>query len=243
MPNLKRIILFASLSLAILGIVIAIMMGRKGGQEKEKTTEEVPAFPVESNFERINVPENEDVQGIKRIFDDYVKKDLGIIEKEKGYSQTQLVDENNRPISLDVFSKAVGIKINRNIRNILNQDDFVLVRCNDENSQSQRGIILNVKLFKSFPDLYDKEIEWMKEWEPTMLSDLHKVLFPNVAFDEAYLNKPLQFREGKYRYAEIELPDGMKSSINYNIVFDSIIITTSLPCLEKISLDCETPEP
>ncbi len=241
MSKMKKIIIFSSLFI-FLAIIIVMMIVRKNDQ-KEGDLIQTQTVPVADNFEKIYLKEKENEQEIKENFKEYVQKELVANEVEKGYSQAQIVTPSGEVVGLEMFSQAMEIKINRNIKNILNQNDFALVKCQSENGRNMQGIILNVKLFKSFPNLYEREKEWMREWERTILGDLHQILFPGIVFGESYLNKPLQFRDGKYRYAEVELPDGTRSSINYNIVFDSIIITTSLPCLEKISVDYETLEP
>ncbi|NTU67242.1 MAG: hypothetical protein HGB08_04990 [Candidatus Moranbacteria bacterium] len=145
-------------------------------------------------------------------------------------------DSNNGSVSLDRFSSAMGIKIDEHLSGLLKSDSYNVFSCKTTSGIRNIGIEINIKLLSGYKgDLYQDEVQFLRNWEVTMLPDLKSVLFPNVDFSQKYLEQELIFKDGKYRYANVELPNNIESSINYDIAGDSILISNSLECLEKAS--------
>jgi len=96
------------------------------------------------------------------------------------------------------------------------------------------------KIYRGFT--YDV-LDTMKVWEDTILPNLNTVLFPDIDFNEDSLNQKIEFRDGKYRYAEINLPGGEKGSINYDAIEYGIIVSVSPSCLDKVHPYYESVEP
>ena len=101
-------------------------------------------------------------------------------------------------------------------------------------SKKEYAVYFGYNVEKAYANLNPDTFTWMKNWEKNMLQDLHPVLFPGADFNQGDLNQNLQFRDGKFRYAEIKLPDGGASSINYYVSLNGVIITTSVSCMEKL---------
>lgn len=154
--------------------------------------------------------------------------------------ELRLVDKENQPVSLENFQEALGLNINSAVEGMVDGNFYSLISCLRNNGGYDLGIMLNIKHFGqsekvNYSTLLDQINEAMKGWEKTILKDLHPFLFPQEKFSESQLNQELVFREGKYRYANIILPSGWKSSINYQIFGDPVVITTSPECLNKVS--------
>lgn len=237
----KKIIIVGIIVVIVIIIAVAVFMlvSKKSQMTQTQPAPSPVAVQLPADPNASVATSSGDVEGTKDAFEKYVAAVPQTPLGEAGYKKTQIRDKNNQPVSLDTFSQSTGITIYPKIKNLLKSDDFYPVNCGKGTS----GLIVNAKLFNSYPNLYQDELAWMKEWEKDMLKDLHPVIFPDVSFSEEDLGQKVEFKDGKYRYAEVALPDGTKGSINYNIVFDSIIITNSLNCLDKISNDYLSLEP
>lgn len=239
----KIIIASAAVFLIIILLVILKVRSSSPKNEESKSSQpEISTLPEPSpNEEKATVDNSSNAVEIKNTFNDFSKETP---KSEDGYAFLRLVDKNQEPVSLDDFSKAVGMNVNPEIRKLLNPMDFNVISCSEKNGQNALGIVLNVKLFRGSykGDLYSDEQSFMRNWEKSLLADTKNVLFPGVNFSDAEL-KGAEFKDGKYRYTDVVLPGGSRQSINYTIVFDSIIIATSFDCLDKIATSFEALEP
>jgi len=248
----RRTIVITIIIIIVAFLVIAFIFWKKSGtpaEEQNGTKENTGAatlppaeeiykghLPVES------VKSADQPDYINQAVSDFNAKTLNGEDVSPGYQQAVLVDENKKIIPLDKFESAQNISINKKLKSFLDQDDFQIANCN---SAKAKGIalILNVKLFSNRPDISKEVAGAMKEWEPYILKDLHNYLYPDISFSEKQLGETLFFKQGKFRYAEVALSNGEKVSINYAIIFDSIIISNSPGCLDKIYESAETGEP
>jgi len=226
-------------------IIIAFVLALVFGWKKEETMLpssgiEIPSLPA-TDTKFINVENLNDKNEIRSAFDKYVAEasQANVSAEGKNYTKTQIRNKSGQIVALDGFLKSTDSTIYPKIWNLLKNDDYYLVNC----GQGNFGVMLNVKLFDDYWNLYQDELAWMKEWEKSMFKDMHSIVFSGIPFDQKNLDQRTEFKSGKYRYADITLPDGTKGSLNYNIVFDSIIMTNSQDCLKKVSDDCETLEP
>jgi hypothetical protein len=160
-----------------------------------------------------------------------------------GFQPIEFKDKSNQTISLGDFANATGIKINVGIKDLLRENDYFVFRCLESTNNIRYGIVFHVKLLDSNKNLPSDEAKWMKEWEKTIFKDTYKIIFPDINFNGAELNQELNFKDGKYRFADVLLPSGSKGSINYSIVGDYVIIAGSKECLDKVSDYVEPIEP
>ena len=150
------------------------------------------------------------------------------------FSWTDLNGNDKKNIPLDDFSQAVGLNVNSEVNPLLDKSKFDLFSCPSQITPKGIGLVLNAKLLPNYQgDLYKNELKFMKTWESTLFQDTQKVLFPDIAFTPEQLNQKPTFQQGKYRYAEISLPDGAKSSLNYAVLDDFIVIANSPDCLSQ----------
>jgi len=161
----------------------------------------------------------------------------------ESFKWTDFVGPNRKSINLNDFSQAVGLKINPGLTNLLDTSKFDLFSCPASDGIKNFGIALNFKLLPDYKgDLYKDELSIMSRWEPTLFQDTKTIIFPNINFSPQQLTQKLIFTNGQYRYAEISLPDNKKSSINYEIIDDYVVIANSPDCLKKASDEILAPE-
>jgi hypothetical protein len=147
----------------------------------------------------------------------------------------EVKDSQNQAVPLGQFSQAVGAKIDSQIGGILDAADYELLACNSANSMDY-GIIMNIKLLPDYQgNLYQDEVKFMKSWENSLFPDTARIIFPKISFTQDQLNQPVSFKDGTYRHASIVLPDKSNGSIQYSLVDDYVIISSSENCLKKAS--------
>jgi len=150
--------------------------------------------------------------------------------------------KNNEQVSLTDFSSAAEIKIDSRFGKFLDEYNYDRIVCKNSASGLDYGLVINNKLFDNYPSLQQEELVILKSWEPTMLKDLHKLLYPGTEFTEQELSQSLVFKNGKYRYTEVALPENKKGSLNYHVLVDSIFFATSLECMDQASQAIESIE-
>lgn len=152
-------------------------------------------------------------------------------------------DNKKDPVSLDTFSSAMGIKIDEHVRGLLERSSYDVFSCGIINGVKSVGMEIDAKTLANYKgDLYQDKVKFLKDWEKTMLPDLKNILFPEIDFSQKYLEQELVFKDGEYRYSNVELPNNMKSSINYEILGNPILISNSLDCIKKASYYIFTPD-
>ncbi|MFA5926180.1 MAG: hypothetical protein WC831_04555 [Parcubacteria group bacterium] len=153
--------------------------------------------------------------------------------ENKELKDIQFKDKEGNPIPLNDFEKAVGIKVDDQLQKYLKSGDYSFMVCSGKDGEENHGLLLNIRLLskeETFPDV----IKILSRWEPSMLSDLSGILFKNASLGESDLSKKMEFKDGKYRYAELTLENGKKISLNYVWVDDYVIFATSLECTDEI---------
>lgn len=155
---------------------------------------------------------------------------LGGLGTEK-FTYLRLKDEKGSEITLDTLRQGLGIGLPPSLQSLLNDKSYYLFACSENGNIQQHGIVLfyGVDTDKRTTTSYQDMIQW----EPTMLKDLHPLLFPSVSFSTDQLQQPLVFSEGAFREASFQLPDSTSGVITYSVVKGPIIISTSRDCLTK----------
>lgn len=139
--------------------------------------------------------------------------------------------DQNGLVNLSQTMQELGAQIPASFLPLLYEDDYRFFSCKKENGQIDYGISLHAG--NATGDIEKNITAQMRAWEPTMLKDLHNVLFPQALFPDIQLEQKLTFKDGLARYASVVLPDGTTSSINYEINNDIIYIADSLSCLDS----------
>jgi hypothetical protein len=243
--NKKTYIIIAVILLVIVvvAIVVLALNSPKVKNDEKKTTNEEQVSNLPTDIPKIDVLRVDNIDNstqIKNSYDSYASQDY---EKFKYYEADGISDvfapsdKDANLIPIETFLNSIDANINPKIKSIIEANYYGLFYCINEKKQKEYGIALdlNDKDPVKTKNNFDSAGDAMSVWELYLLKDMQNVLFPADKLNEAELNQSLFFKDGKYRYAEVNLPNG-KSSINYKVVGDSlnlIIIATSQDCVKK----------
>jgi len=230
---------------AVIVVVLAILLfswnyikekgqGSAGTDQANKNqTSSIPALDAAENIEVENLKNAQQIQESVAAFINSTSFSRAV--EGKNFAEFKYSDANGRPVSLDDFTKALNISVPPQLRIYLDPQNYSTIYCLD-NGVKNYGIFLNVGRFGTTEKFSYSFVEAaMKSWEKTMLRDLHYLLYPKDDLSEDQLNQNLNFNDGKYRFSEIDLPNGEEGSINYKVLGDPIVIVTSFECLNKVS--------
>lgn len=249
--KMKRKLIIVASIIAAVAIIFAIFLKFFVSNENQEIKNEnqastsLPVVPSQDNTIRVQDESNQNQ--IKESFEKYISQnvnDYPSYEKigiSKAYSMS---DKNGKLINLNSFLKSVGATINPKIKNLVGTNYYGFFYCPDEKGGKNFGVTF--ELGNSDPQklgsVNSEAKEAMRQWEPYMLKDLRTILFPEKNFSEEQINQTLVFKEGKFRYAEVVLPGGEKSSINYVVDIyppnhsssvNNVYISTSKDCLQR----------
>lgn len=247
--NIKKIIITLGI---ILILAAVLLMGLNWYRKADQTENEqnvgqnqnipVPALPA--GVGRVELVNISDPSEAKAAIENYAEKVIqgeNVSGAENGTvaKENYIVDKNGQMILFKKFSELAGFKINPELEQIIDEKKYSLFFCSEKNNKKNFGLIINIRRFsKDDEKINSQNMEnriqgGLRKWEKTVLKDLHSIIFPQINFSESQLNQSLVFKNGKYRYADIILPDGSLSSINYGNFGSPIVITTSLDCMEQ----------
>lgn len=239
LESLKKIIFVSVILLVLVAIVLSILAWYK--RSKDINTNQlaesqqemfVPSLPEGS--QRIGLKDIKNKEEIRAAFQRFAKESAIQDKVQEAYF---LNDKNQSP-ALDDFSSAMDLNVPNNLKELLDQERYQIFYCTNEETAKEFGFIVNIRRFSQNEAIdymtLDRRIKNnLADWEKTMLNDLHGVLFPKVDFNKDQLNQNVSFRNGKYRYAEVTLPDETRSSINYGNFGGPIVFSTSLECMDR----------
>jgi len=246
--NKKTYIILAVILIVVVAavlIVLALNSSNVKNNEKKTANKEqssnLPNLPAESPKNDVMRVENiNDTTQVKNSYDEYISQDY----KKFKYYETDGISDTYTPadkdvnrIPIDTFLNSIDASINPKIKSIVGANYYGLFYCVNEKKQKEYGIALdlNDKDSAKTKSNYSSAGNAMIDWEPYLLKDLHNILFPSDKLDDKNINQPLLFKDGEYRFAEVNFPNG-KNSIDYKVIGDPlnlIIITTSQNCLSK----------
>lgn len=254
--NKKIIISAAVLFVLTLTIVILNLMrsGTDGTQTGGGVEQPIGNLPIDDSGKpiadgqpgksfrdsAIRVEDRNNVSQIKNSFENYVGQNVNDFPNyiADGISQDYpLADKDGKLVDLELFFKSVDATVNPKLRGLIGSNYYGLFYCVNGNKQKEYGLALDAG--SSDPSKakteHDEAKSAMRLWEPYMLKDLRTILFPGINLEKKYLGQPVVFKDGQYRYAEIDFPSG-KKAIHYTVKdapTNRIYITTSQECLKK----------
>ena len=233
------------LIIAVVSVLLALNYPNVDNNEKNMVGEDqagnLPNLPVEiSQVEVLRVEDINDANQIKNSYDDFVSQDYKNFRHYEKDGISNLYSPSDKDINLvpiDTFLRSIGANINSNVKSIAGESYYGLFYCINETKQKEHGIALdlNNKDSAKTKSNFDSAGDAMVAWEPYLLKDMRNILFPSDKLSETDISQSLSFKDGKYRYAEVNFPSG-KNSINYKVVGDPlnlIIIATSQDCITK----------
>lgn len=240
----KKYIIIITLAVVMLVVIAAFMFNssnEKNIQDNVVSEEQIDNLPVELPQSGVmRVGNNASSDQIKKTYEDYINQDYRDFKfyEEDGISEAfSPSDKDVNLIPIGTFFEAIGANINPKVKEIIGTNYYGLFYCINDKKQKEYGIAFDVGGHdQENLDKYNAEaVEDMRAWEPYMLKDLHNILFPMSKLDEASLNQPLNFQDGKFRHAKLNLFN-KETAIEYSIEkkpINRINITTSQACLQK----------
>lgn len=188
--------------------------------------------PTRDQYIKISNPNNADE--IKKVFNGFVNESVTPQTDALGLKAIKLVDSQGKPLSLKAVFSEIGAAVPESLADFIDGKDYEIFYCPAGSEKKEYGLVLYAKSIESRPldeKDYQNISDKLKQWESAMFGDLHSLLFPNITFPDAEVSQSLQFQNGTARFAEVQLPVGAKSSINYKQLGAPVIFASSLDCL------------
>jgi hypothetical protein len=230
----RTLFILIGIGILALSAIIFLLIGKLGKSNNEIQSANQSSTPSPATLPTEVANSQQNAQDVQKIIENAKQDPISAQTTQDGSKLVDFKDQSGNPISLSDFEKTTGSTINQQLRSYLDSKDYRIFYCPAENNGKDFGVYLGYNVSRAYDNLYPDTKKWMKDWEKNMLRDLHMLLFPDIVFSDNDLNQQLQFKDGKYRYAEIRLPGGKISSINYHVSDNGVIISTALPCLSKI---------
>lgn len=234
----KTLFILIGIGVLMLAVIVFLFIGKMGKsnnniQPANQPPATLPAtspttLPTETGNNQQNI---QDIQS--KIKDSLISPPSQQAVKE-GVDSVDFKDASGNKIPLTDFEKATGTSVNGQLGSYLDNKDYEMYYCPSSGDEKNYAMYFGYNVSKAYGNLYPDTLAWMKDWEKTILPDLHAVLFPGVNFSDSDLNQSFEFKDGKYRYAEIRLPGGKTGSINYHVSDNGVIISASPACLDKL---------
>jgi hypothetical protein len=199
-------------------------------------------MPIENILGTVmRIEKSDNPDQIKKAYDDYVKQDYKTsryIERDGVSDLFAPSDKEANLVPIETFLSSIGASINSKVKSIVGANYYSLFYCVNEKKQKEYGIAFDLsdKDSAKTKSNYSSALDVMVDWEPYLLKDIHNIIFPLDNMGDKDINQSLSFKNGEYRYTDVNLPN-RKGSINYEVIGDPlnlIIITTSPNCLNKV---------
>jgi hypothetical protein len=233
--SLKKIFIASGIVVIVAVSVIVLYLL----SQKKETVSQEPAQNQESAIPSVlpsgteSSRNQEDVAEARKIFENAVQETTSDKTKTDGSKKIDFKNQKGSPIPLSDFENDLDVKIYPELQKYLD-NGYQVFYCPGTDGKKEFGIFLEYDMEKLYRVFTYDVLDMMKNWESTILPDLHIVLYPNSDFSGSELNQKLQFKNGKYRYAEINLPGGGKGSIEYEAIESGVIVAASPLCLDKV---------
>ncbi|MCX6762770.1 MAG: hypothetical protein NT093_03225 [Candidatus Moranbacteria bacterium] len=226
----KKIFIVAGI---VVIVAVSVVMFFLLSQKKETILQE-PAQNQESAIPAALPSGSQENVGLtQKIFENITQETISDETKKEGSKKIDFENQKGSSIPLSDFENALDVKIHPKLQEYLN-NGYQVFYCPGTDGKKEFGIYLEYNMEKLYRGFTYDVLDMMKNWESTIFPDLHTVLYPNSDFSDSELDQKLQFKNGKYRYAEMNLPGGKKGSIEYEAIESGVIVAASPSCLEKV---------
>ncbi|MES2966937.1 MAG: hypothetical protein V4668_04060 [Patescibacteria group bacterium] len=200
------------------------------------------SVPVNTpDWENIYKPQNEVDQRLfeaetQKTFDDFVTTKAGSV----GW-QTFNVDNKQVPVTAGLA--ALQTTIPAEIERSLNSADWGLQSCSSEKEKPKFLLRLLYRMSEQGEFVtYDQKQIQMKNWEPTMLTDVKSVIFPeqfynntNFTIESNFSNNVFYTLPGLRQAAVISGSDKI-GDFGYLIVDDYVLISNDIKCMHEYAI-------
>jgi hypothetical protein len=242
--SLKKIYIAIGLVaiVAVSVVMLFLLFQKKETISQEPAQKQESAIPAALPSGTEAVMSQENVGEARKISENITQETISDETKKEGLKRISFENKKGSPIPLSDFERALGIKIDPALREYLD-NGYQVFYCPEAGGKKEFGVFLEYNLKKIYRGFSYDVLDMLKGWETKIFPDLHAVLYPNSIFSEGELNQKIDFRHGKYRYAEVNLPNREKGSIQYEAIELGIIITTAPSCLDNAYQYYEPVEP
>jgi hypothetical protein len=237
----KNLFILIGIGILIVALIIFFFIEKLGnGNNDTQTTSQPPAtLPTSSSTPPATLPtttmdNQQNIQNIEKKIENVSNSPVSQQAVKQGIDSVDLKDVQGKKIPLNDFKKATKISINDELSSYLDSKDYDMYYCPTESNKKDYAVYFGYNVSKAYGNLYPDTLTWMKNWEKTMLQDLHAVLFPEINFSDAELSQSLKFKDGKFRYASIQFPGEKTGSINYHISDNGVMVSSSPSCIEEM---------
>ena len=240
----KKIFIVAGIVAIVAVSVIALYLlsQKKETISQEPAQNQESAIPAALPSGTESSGSQESVELTQKIFENITQETISDETKQEGSKKIDFQNQKGSPIPLSDFEKALGAEIYPELQKYLN-NGYQVFYCPGTDGKKEFGIYLQYNMEKIYRGFTYDVLDMMKNWEQTMFPDLHTVLYPNSDFSGSEIDQKLQFKDGKYRYAEMNLPGGEKGSVEYEAIESGVIVAASPSCLDKVYQYYEPAEP
>jgi hypothetical protein len=231
------ILIVIFLAIIILAVVSYLQEKKKSDQQAETTNENQAniSLPPPQGIDKAEFSANSQ-SNLSDQVGSFLDKQIDSSPLPSGLNELRDIkfkDSAGNPLSLVDFEQAVGIKIDGQLEKFLKNDDYNFIVCPETNGKKSYGLVLNIRLLTK-GEVYPDVNTLLASWEPSMLGNLKNLLYRDIDFSDSDLSININFRDGKYRFAEITLENGNKINLNYTWVDDYVLFATSLECTDEI---------
>ena len=233
--SLKKIFIAIGL-VAIVAVSVTmlfLLFQKKETILQEPAQNQESAIPATLPSGKESSMSQENVELTQKIFENITHETISDKTKKEGSKKIDFENQKGSPISLSDFEKALDVEIYPELQKYLN-NGYQAFYCPGTDGKKEFGVYLEYNQEKVYNGFSYDIIAMLKDWEGTIFPDLRAVLYPNINFSKNELNQKIEFRNGKYRYAELNLSGGGKGSIEYDAIWSGIIIAASQSCLDSV---------
>ncbi|MFA6193527.1 MAG: hypothetical protein WC726_01525 [Parcubacteria group bacterium] len=231
----KKIFIVAGIVVivAVSVVMLFLLSQKKETILQEPAQNQEGAIPATLPSKTESSGSQENIKEARKIFENVTQETISDETKKEGSKKIDFKNQKGSPIPLSDFENALNVKIHPKLQEYLN-NGYQVFYCPGTDGKKEFGIYLQYNMEKVYRGFTYDVLDMMKNWESTIFPDLHTVLYPNYDLSDSELDQKLQFKNGKYRYAEMNLPGGEKGSIEYEAIESGVIAAASPSCLEKV---------
>ena len=226
-------------------ILLVILVSIIGGGWWLFIKESAPAIqptPISTpDWANIYKPENESDQ---RLLEAETQKTFAeFITTNAGKVGWQTFSVNNKQVPVGVGLSALQTKIPSEIERSLNNADWGIQSCTSQNEKPKfvLRLLYAVSAQEEFVTYDQKQVQ-MKNWEPTMLSDVKSIIFPDQFYNSTNFTIESNFSNNVFytlpglRQAIIISGNDKIGDFGYLIVDDYVLISNDIKCMHEYAI-------
>ena len=193
----RTLFILIGTGILVLAAIVLLLIGKfgKNNNNVQNANQPLISSPAALPTEIVNNQQN--IQSVENDIKNATQEPSSQQAIKDGVASIDLKDQNGKVIPLADFENATGIVINKQLRGYLDGKDYNMYYCPANGNEKDYAVYFGYDVSKpSYANFYNDTLSWLKDWEKSMLPDLHAVLFPDVNFSDEDLSQQLQFKDG-----------------------------------------------